>query len=143
MTTNKNEKFNTRMYVSLSDNSSDYMEIALRPGQKVYENTYVLRRDAFVAGKESLQKILDNIPEAKGIKLGDWDSMNGENWQIHDFMNNDAGKIRDKVIYQLKKQGYDAIMDPVDSGIGIGFDYTAMIFINDDVLKLSKQKAII
>ena len=42
-------------------------------------------------------------------------------------------KQRNKFINCMKKQGYDAILDPADSNIGFGYNPTAMIFFTNSL----------
>lgn len=143
-----NEKFNKRMYATSSSSASDYAEALFQDvkTKNVYYNTLETQRDVLVAGKNTINDILKDVGGsnakkiAKAIKIGDTKKKGLlKKTSYVDFLYKDDYKIADKFIKELKDRGYDAIPDPMDSGIGVGYDDDSIIFVND-VLKRIKQE---
>lgn len=97
--------------------------------------TYETKRDLNVAGRKTLNSLLKKYANTELHDVSLDDSYEDS---VMNFMMSDKWKsVRNKTISELKSLGYDAIMDPEDSNMGIGAEPTAMIVFSDVLQKLS------
>lgn len=134
-----------RLYVHSSGEKSSYnydltspkanREIQQDMYDSSYVNSYKTKRNITVAGKETINKLLKEVGEKPLSELYDWsNNMPIDSLTDRDFMMGRSEHMQDvsaKVISKAKEHGYDAIMDPMDSNIGRGYDPSAMIIINN------------
>lgn len=132
VTTNPEEKFSRRMYVS---NDPDYyLRSAIAGyGKQYYVDTLKQDKDVLVAGKKAIQECLDEIG-SNHINIYD-------NVGTKEFLYRESDReIADKFIDSLRRKGYGALMDPADSLISDEAKVdTAMIFVEDILSKIDQK----
>lgn len=144
-TTYPNEIFKDRMYVSGTEDSSDYGDLVYTPGKEQYSVTYSLKKNIKVGGRKIIEDVMSDVFKEK-IDFNDRYTPEGNynsdsiSTKYADFMYDKRyEKERKEAIKKFKTLGYNAIMDPVDSAIGLCFDPSAIILF-DDCLKLENIK---
>ena len=135
-TTAKNEKFNKRTYVSTDPNAYGTDGLFDKP-VTAYKDTYVSNKDALIAGKETINKILEDIgykkledletDDAMWNKVGKMSREEIEEYKKkytpNDFLYDQGYAVKygfydekraDKFVDELRKRGYDGLKDPSD-----------------------------
>lgn len=157
ITSTPNEKFNKRMYVS--GGYYQYEEVLGELGTASYLDVYQTKKDVVIAGKKTIEKILNDIggePASKIIKAlntdwldknssDDYYDRNNDGKPYVDFLYKDTYGIANEFISRLQNAGYDGLPDPFDSGMGPagnGLDDDATIFINDVLNKKSSTQTV-
>ena len=134
VTHSKKEKKVQSTYVSR--NALDYSDWDAFDDSKTYVSNYKTTKDFIVAGQRSINRILREIGDTPIRKV----SVNSKDYskanKHRDFMSNNPD-LRSRFINQAKKEGYSAMLDPVDSKMGVGYSPTATIVFDDVLEKLS------
>ena len=139
LTSQPDEKFKDRTYVTQNETRKYYEGTPPSQRSGLFNDKYVLNKDCVIAGKKTVEKILNEIDPYLEIqtkeKLGKWANDYSydhllESDYVNDLMLKDT-QLRKDFTDKLKNKGYDGIVDPVDSNILLGFAPTAVIFVND------------
>jgi hypothetical protein len=141
-TTNPNEKFKNRMYVS--ENGRSYVEQLFDSGCG-YVDVYKLDRDAVIAGRETIVDILNSLNTKQSKKIAkrmahvptkkNIDSMLYNPFDDFLMSNFLYRKTAKNFINELRNRGYDGIPDPLDSGFRDSVSFDATIFVNNILSK--------
>lgn len=138
-TSNPNETFKNRMYVS--ENGRAYVEQLFDSGHG-YVDVYKLDRDAVMAGRETIVDILNSLNTRQSKKIAKRMAEVPTKKSIlynplDDFMwsNIIYRKTAKNFINELRNRGYDGIPDPLDSGFRDSVSFDATIFVNNILSK--------
>lgn len=132
LTTSENEKFKDRLYVS--NDAYSYMDVMNTTDiDKMYVDTYKNKKALRIAGEDTIKDILKEIGD---YKIDSYDTSDPRLDVSDMYMDPKLKDISKQFTKKARKKGYDGLMDPVDSNIGIGYVPSAIIVFNNVMDKI-------